>query len=191
MTKPLYFYINGGNFSSLDLFVNDAYVMNFSKPFNWRSVYLGTPTENSTTCVRLDVHADGEVELDGVSLYMENPSALDNCYELITWYDLKSEMISDSRISADVNIDERSCLIYTIPFDSGWKVRVDGSSVSPECAFGIFPAIPLESGAHHIELHFVPRGFIAGLVITLAALLLLLIPILRKLRLRNIFLLNH
>lgn len=75
-------------------------------------------------------------------------------------------------------ISEEDGLIYTsIPFEEGWKVKVNGSKIKPWVYRSAVIAIPIEAGENVIELTYRPQGFVAGLILTLVAILILaLIP---------------
>ena len=65
----------------------------------------------------------------------------------------------------------------TIPYDKGWKVRIDGATKEAETVLGNYLLIPVEPGTHEIVLEFVPQGLAVGAAVTAAAGVLLLISI--------------
>ena len=69
----------------------------------------------------------------------------------------------------------------TIPYDKGWKVRIDGATKEAETVLGNYLLIPVEPGTHEIVLEFVPQGLAVGAAVTAAAGVLLLISsVIRK-----------
>src|SRR4030095_2878095 len=68
-----------------------------------------------------------------------------------------------------------SVLVLTQIHYPGWKVYVDGKSAEllrPDYAF---TGTTVDAGTHNVEFRFLPKTFIAGLVISAASLLLALI----------------
>ena len=70
--------------------------------------------------------------------------------------------------------------MYTsIPYDEGWKITVDGKSTPAESikadavADGALIALRLNPGRHSISFCYATPGFISGVLISLAAALLL------------------
>lgn len=101
-------------------------------------------------------------------------------------HQLKVGSFTDNRISGTVTAAKNGVLMTTIPYDSGWTVKVDGKPVSTFEMDGAFVAFDLAAGTHAIEFIFVPEGLIIGLLITAVSLvvliLLLLIPALKRKR---------
>lgn len=80
---------------------------------------------------------------------------------------------SDTAISGTVNTARDGVMFFSIPYDNGWTVKVDGKKVS---AFAIKDAvlgINLSAGEHTIELKYRPVNLIPGIMITLASILIL------------------
>lgn len=67
---------------------------------------------------------------------------------------------------------KNSMVMLTIPFDSGWHIKVDGHAVKPQKLLGTFMGIPVSSGRHNVQLIYrVPKaysgvlGLISGIII--------------------------
>lgn len=71
-----------------------------------------------------------------------------------------------SAIISVYNTEGGKELFTTIPYDEGWSVSVNGTSVQPSNSLGCFMSIPLQSGANTIELTYIPRGFVIGAIIS-------------------------
>jgi len=110
-----------------------------------------------------------------------------------TWnkaYDMLSENMMevtdfrDNHIEGTVTADESGVLVTSIPYDKGWKLKVDGIHKEiNELTGDAWISVPLKEGEHHISLTFRPPGVLAGLIITIvSALILALTQIMRKRR---------
>ena len=60
----------------------------------------------------------------------------------------------------------------SIPYDAGWKVKIDGKKVPVETYADTFIMVEAEPGKHSVSLVYAAPGMEAGLVIFAAALLL-------------------
>lgn len=87
---------------------------------------------------------------------------------------LKVTRFADNRIEGTVQAQRSGYLFLSIPFDPSWQVRVDGEPVDLVAAGGGLSMIPMSAGQHTVELVFVPPAFRIGLLVTLAAVLLLI-----------------
>lgn len=86
-------------------------------------------------------------------------------------HELDIRIFEDGYVEGTFEADDDGWLLATFPTDSGWHVTVDGQDVAVQDAFGgAFTAIPVHAGTNSIEMSFVPRGFVAGCVVSAAAL---------------------
>lgn len=64
-------------------------------------------------------------------------------------------------------------LVVAEAYDPGWRARVDGQPARPVPADHLLTGIPVQPGAHQVELTYAPASLRVGLFVTLAALALL------------------
>lgn len=94
-------------------------------------------------------------------------------------------------ISGTVNAKENGVLFTSVPYDASWQVTVDGKPVSTypigdiseDGTKGAFLAFDVTDGEHTVEMVFVPKGLIPGLLLTaisLVAFIILMIITRRK-----------
>lgn len=76
---------------------------------------------------------------------------------------------SDNHLSGDVDIQEGQRLLFTIPYDEGWALIVDGAKADLEKTADLFMSAKLSSGRHHYELTFVPVGLNVGIWVSVVA----------------------
>ena len=50
----------------------------------------------------------------------------------------------------------------TIPYDKGWTATLDGKEVPITAFQDGFISVTIPSGSHHLELSFLPQGFVIG-----------------------------
>jgi hypothetical protein len=78
------------------------------------------------------------------------------------------------RVVASVVAPADSYLVLTDAWYPGWKVRVDGQEAALLRADVLFRAVHLTAGEHTVEFTYAPASFRTGLIISAAALLLVL-----------------
>ncbi len=72
-------------------------------------------------------------------------------------------------------------IIFTsIPYDDGWHVSINGNEVKTFKNLDSLLAFELPKGESNIELYFIPKGFILGLIISLFTLDMLVVIYMRK-----------
>lgn len=82
----------------------------------------------------------------------------------------------DNYIKGTVNVEKEKTTLYTtIPYNKGWRIYVDNKKMNYNTCTEAFICLDLEEGKHTIEFKYIPRGFIAGFIISLIALIITII----------------
>ncbi len=85
---------------------------------------------------------------------------------------MKLEYFNQNRIIGSINIDKPSVIFFSVPFDSGWKAKVDDTQKELWQANIGFTGLYVEPGKHVIELYYEPSLSRTGWFGVLAAFLL-------------------
>lgn len=83
--------------------------------------------------------------------------------------------MSSGKLSGTVKAKENQTLLLSIPYDSGWKVLVDGKKAKTETVGNAFLAVRVPEGDHEISMTFTPEGFVVGWPLSLCSILLYLL----------------
>ncbi len=82
----------------------------------------------------------------------------------------------DNYIKGTVNVEKEKTTLYTtIPYNKGWRIYVDNKKMNYNTCTKAFICLDLEEGKHTIEFKYIPRGFIAGFIISFIALIITII----------------
>ena len=98
-------------------------------------------------------------------------------YEKLAASDLEIKVFEDTFISGSYTAENDGSYLFTLPYDGGWSVYVDGREVQTSPALGAFLSIQTTKGSHNVELKYFPKGLKAGIIISLASLGILIILI--------------
>lgn len=82
------------------------------------------------------------------------------------------DVFDDGHVHGTYSAQEDGLLFTTIPYDSGWTVKVNGQVVEPEIAQDTFLAIPISAGDNDIEMSYLPPGLIIGTGVSLVSIAL-------------------
>lgn len=96
----------------------------------------------------------------------------------------------DTHVYADIDVPdgEDGMLMMTVPYDSGWKVNVDGQPTETYKALNAFIGFDLKAGKHKITMEFYPCGLQNGMyasctcigILIIIAIVTLIVGIVRK-----------
>ena len=69
------------------------------------------------------------------------------------------------KASGTVNTAEDSMLVTTIPYDKGWKAKIDGKPVKISNFKDAFLMIKVPAGKHTVTFSYLPEGFMIGAIL--------------------------
>lgn len=79
----------------------------------------------------------------------------------------KHRIDTDSRIEGRITVDSTALILFQIPFEKGWRIRIDGKDTSIiKADYGLM-AVGVEHGSHQIELYYQPPGWSIGLALSI------------------------
>ena len=87
------------------------------------------------------------------------------------------EKSKDSLLLGNVVAKDDARLFFTIPYDEGWTLTVDGQKTPLTKTADLFMSANIDSGEHSYELRFFPKGMRIGIYISCCATVLLLLLI--------------
>ncbi len=108
-------------------------------------------------------------------IYYLDQAQWDSAYSILSENTLQVTEFGDTYLKGTINAEDGGLLATSIAYDEGWKIYVDGHERGTDNLIAnAMISIPLGEGTHEIEMKFMPQGLIAGLVLTILAILLLI-----------------
>lgn len=136
-------------------------------------VNIGTVEEGETFDITVKYGDGGAGSIRCHVEYLDY-DAWDGAYDILSERMLDVTDSDDGYIKGTVDAGEGGMLVTSVPYEEGWTLKVDGEKRDiQELVGGVFISTALDAGSHEIELTFRPPGIWAGLIVTLASILLL------------------
>lgn len=85
------------------------------------------------------------------------------------------EKIKNDHLSGQYVSDRNRQLLFTIPWDEGWTLYVDGEKTDLRKSLDVFMVADVPEGTHSIEMRYVPAGLQIGKMISMVAAILTLL----------------
>lgn len=117
-----------------------------------------------------DISIDGETDFDETKLFIYYHPINDAGIMERQQNVMKDVRVDNNRISGSVVCEDREYLFLSVPYSKGWTAYVDGQKTDILRANVGFMAIPLEGGAHSIELKYITPGLRTGIICSLLSL---------------------
>lgn len=151
MLKTTFCYYNGlteSSYERSDFLLNMGYTRESQHSITITLPYRGTYSFEDISIISLPLNLLSGQIADLSKEHLENVSFTDN------------------KITGTITVTDHKYLCLSIPYSKGWTALVDGRPVPIQQANTMYMAIPLETGAHSIELHYTTPGLGHGFLIT-------------------------
>lgn len=147
----------------------------FMVTVNGRSIQTDYPSQSSNGLLKL-----GEFENEEVNVRVTLNKNITNCRSYGVFglhHDVLQKALeqvntagltdNDGKLSGSVNAKAGQKCVLQIPYQEGLKIKVNGESVSYSKVFGDLVCFDLQEGENSITVTNVPKGFYAGLALTI------------------------
>lgn len=84
------------------------------------------------------------------------------------------EKYSTTKFTGNISTSLDGTFLFSIPYDKGWSVYIDGKKCQTYEAFGALLATDLTAGEHTVRLKYVPVNYIKGCIITVLCIIILI-----------------
>ena len=92
---------------------------------------------------------------------------------------------TETYLSGEVTAGNNQIMYTSIPYESGWTIKVDGKKVNPVVLLDSLIGIEVPEGTHTVTMKFLPDYLIQGIIISIIGVLLLIAIIILEKHFRN------
>lgn len=158
--SPLYAYFPAPNLQGAEIFIGDRSLGAYFDVFRYDIVLLGKFPAGSTVSFTIKL-LDDILQVDDALFYYENHTALQQNYEILSEGTGQFLKKSSSHLIATVDITkEDAYMLFTIPYEDGWRIIIDGNKAEKQKVFDTLIAVKISKGTHQIALKYTPKGFL-------------------------------
>lgn len=83
-----------------------------------------------------------------------------------------------SKLTGNITIENNKTCLLSVPYNDGLIIKVNGNKVPVKRVMSDLTAFELPAGENSIEIYLIPKGLIAGIIITIIGIVLLTVYIL-------------
>ena len=167
----IYMYIDDARLQNATLIINGDNKGDYFSEYEWsvREVGYFEPGEQISVKIILD---DDSIRMGDAYFYYESKKVLKAWYKDAVSTTCNIKKLTSSHLTADVNVrDSAEYLVFSIPYEDDWTVRLDGKKVKPVQVMDALMAVRITGGEHILDLRYVPKGFVVGMPVTILSLI--------------------
>lgn len=175
----MYCYFSAPNQQGCDLYVNDNYMDDYFSDYRWAVTNLGSFREGDSVKVSLELK-DDDLKIYDAFFYKENLDALHEWYENASQEKVDVKKLNSAYYRGTVHCKEDRILVFSIPYEKGMHVMLDGERAETFKMFDALLAVKIGKGNHDFELRYFPDGINLGIALSVISLALLIVISLKK-----------
>ena len=116
----------------------------------------------------LELH-NNQIRTDGFLLYQLDTIRLSSAASAAWRNGLEVDRVYSNGLTGTINAPDGGWLYTSIPYDSGWKLTVDGRVIDTAEYAGALLCAYLPESSHRVTLRFTPPGLLSGAVVSAAS----------------------
>lgn len=154
------------------LYINNSNILNLTIP-NIGILQIKNNYKDSE--ILLEIKTDQDEYIGEADLYTYDLEVFERAIDKLKQNQLDDVVVKGNKVSGTINVDKKSTLFLSIPYEKGWNVYVDGKKTPYYKIADTFIGIDISEGKHKIEMKFYPPGLILGGVVTSVSIIILII----------------
>ncbi len=128
-------------------------------------LYLGYLEENRTVTLKNGDENDTTPKIS-VDIYRMDEEVLARALEKLSAQHMENVEWQSDYIAGDMTLTEPGRVIFSVPYEAGWKVLVNGQETEGTLFGGCLMAFDLEEGSYRFEMKYVPKGAYMGIFVS-------------------------
>ena len=116
-----------------------------------------------------------KVEFINSGVYKINTDVIASNFESLNKNSLEDIITDSNKISAKINASKQSTVVLSIPYDKGWKIKIDGKVVNYYSVNYGLVGFDVSEGNHKLEMKYTSPGFTTGLLTSLISIFIFIL----------------
>lgn len=161
--SSLYGYITNGGFDNASVSTGgkqiDTNILVEDYPITFP---MGNSGTGEQSVIKIAAKEDVQSGNGQVMVYALNHAVWEEMYKNLADEALNITEFSDTKIKGNVTALNEGVMYFSIPYEKGWSVYVDGEKAETYSLMGAMLGVNISAGEHEIELSYIPEGFKTG-----------------------------
>ncbi len=172
----LYGYLKGRKVANIDVYQGDMKIESGISSKGYSIAFpMGDGQKGDIVSVTLNFEDDADFGNYTLVSYAINEEAFTEMYDILADEQFEITEFSDAEIKGNINAQNSGVLYFSIPYEKGWSVYVDGKKTETVAVAEAMLGVNVSAGQHEIKLKYIPEGFTVGLMATGGAVLLFIL----------------
>lgn len=114
----------------------------------------------------ISIENEEDSEALNAGAWMFEEEGMKAVYEILNSSPFLLDTWEDDALEGTIEVSDSGTAFFSIPYDEGWTVLVDGQEVKPRKLLGAFMGVDLSAGTHTITMDYMPEGLKLGTAVS-------------------------
>lgn len=146
---------------------SDGWKQKYSKTTHRYLINLGDCEKGETVTI-----SNSKSEEITFSVYRLNEEAVRQAYDTLNAQVFVVDEVTDRSVRGHIDVTQAGRLVFSIPADEGWSLRVDGKSADMRAWQDAFIGVELSEGEHEVELRYTTPYLAEGAAVSAVCVLI-------------------
>ncbi len=161
--NPVYLYMKSDSIGWADVYVNGNWVGNYFSTETSCDLYLGSFRAGEQ--ITVDVVPSGSITVNYAMIGQLHMDLLEQTLGRLQENGMDISKHAGGKLSGTIHVDDQQKIVTSIPYDTGWTVKVDGKKVKTAKFADTFMILDVKEGDHNITFQYVSPGFGMGILL--------------------------
>ena len=164
----LYLITKNSACSSIHVTINDSTTRDFT------NIKTGTILDLGYYTTEDDIEIDSDSSM-GLVVYTLEERRYVSAMEQLNESGLNVTDYSSTSIEGTIDASEDGNILFSIPYDDGWTVYIDGKKVETSAFKDALLMVSVSEGSHTVNLKYTPVNSILGIVVSIISIIILIV----------------
>lgn len=141
--------------------------------------------EEKTSSLQVKFYGNMKFHCDAIKIYCQPMEAADGYVDQLKEEALENVEMLDDQVKGTIHLEKEKVLVFSIPYDKGWKAYVDGKETELVKANMMYMGILMEPGEHTVELYYQIPGLKISILLSLAGVAIFAVALMIRRKKRN------
>ncbi|SFX20035.1 Uncharacterized membrane protein YfhO [Thermoactinomyces sp. DSM 45891] len=139
-----------------------------------KNVVFNMGYNQSNDLILVKIADAGSYKLEQLSIQFNSLEIFQELVKQKKEHSLQNVSFESNRVKGEIEVAKDGILYLSIPYNKGWKAKVDGREVEAVKVNSTFVGVPITKGNHKVELSYFTPNLLVGAGISFATLLSLI-----------------
>lgn len=146
------------------LYINDEYYADCRKGWTNSGIFNIGTAQHAAKVTLKEISENTKPEM---LMYFFDFHEFENAISELKRTVFQADVFEDGQVKGTINMPEDGYVLLTVPYDSQWKIKINGEPVQALCGMRAFTLLPVKKGENNVIMSYYLQGKMAGGIVSI------------------------